>query len=194
MKFFQERINHRVQNGILPGSGQMATSVVEDQAERSDIILGNGTAAFNVRNPNDPTQPATAVTTVGLTTDFADNQYEINIANHSRVYVNVKVLDLGGVTGGVEVLIEFLDPDHINDDGSGLWIPSKEGSPRDAAPELQIQGPLPVGNYSLSSREEMLHFKKARVSFRAQGGTANASTRIHVSWHHDGKVAAVQEQ
>lgn len=193
MKFFREELSHREDNGPLPNGGQ-ATRVVIDQVARSDVILGNGTSTFNVRDPNNPSLPATEITSVDLTTDFVDNRYEINIASHSRIYLNAKVLALGSTVTGLEALIEFLDPDHINDDGSGLWIPSKEGIPRDSGESANIIGPLTAGNYSLASREEMLHFKKARVSFRSASGASDATTRIHVSWFHDGKQSAVAEQ
>lgn len=192
MKFFREKITHREQNGVLPNGGQ-ATRVVVDQTARADIILGNGSAAFIVKDPNNPDLPGTSITTVQLTTSFDDNRYEINIDGHRQLFVSAKVLVLGTVTG-LEVLIEFLDPDHVNDDGSGLWIPSKEGVARDANEETNVHGPLTVGNYTLSSREETLHSKKARVSFRAAGGTASAATRIHTSWYHDGKPSVVAEQ
>ncbi len=194
MKFFREKIVHREDNGPLPDGRGNATIPVIDQVARSDIILGDGTATFNVRNSNKPSLPATTILTVALTTDFEDNRYEINIASHSRIYLNVKLLALGGTVTGLEALIEFLDPDHINDDGSGLWIPSKEGTPRDSGESANIIGPLTAGNFSLASREEMLHFKKARVSFRAATGAPDATTRIHVSWFHDGKQSAVAEQ
>lgn len=193
MKFFRERLIHRVQNGVLPNGG-VATAVVVDQTERTDIILGNGSSSFNLRDPNDPSAPPAAVVSVPISTDFDDNRYELDIANHSQIYVNAKVLALGAGIDGLEVLIEFLDPDHVNDDGTGLWIPSKEGVTREADESGCIWGPLTVGNFSLASRAEMFHFKKARVSFRASGGTADAATRIHVSWFHDGKVPVVPEQ
>lgn len=194
MKFFREKIFHREDNGPLPEGRGNATVPVIDQDARSDIILGDGTATFDVRDPNNPSLPATTITTVALTTNFADNRYEINIASHSRIYLNAKVLVLGGTVTGLESLIEFLDPDHINDDGSGFWIPSKEGVPRDSDESANIMGPLTAGNFSLASREEMFHFKKARISFRAATGAPDATTRIHVSWHHNGKVGVVAEQ
>lgn len=194
MKFFREKIVHREDNGPLPDGRGNATIPVIDQVARSDIILGDGTSTFDVRDSNNLSLPATTITTVALTTDFNDNRYEVNIASHSRIYLNAKVLALGGTVSGLEALVEFLDPDHINDDGSGLWIPSKEGTPREADESGNIMGPLTAGNFSLASREEMLHFKKARVSFRAAAGAPDATTRIHVSWFHDGKVPAVAEQ
>lgn len=188
------QINHREDNGSLP-NGQRATTVIEDQSVRSQIVLGDGTAEFD------------GITTVALTASFADNQYKVNINGNRVLYLVCHVVDLGAIAG-LECLIEFESPDFpevevidsedpnvrvITD--PGLWIPSREGASREGDLAAHIIGALGEGNFILRSREEHMHSKKARFSFRTSSATApNSATHIKISWFHDGKIATVPEQ
>lgn len=187
MYFTRPRLEHREFNGLLP-NGQEATKVVVDQTARADIILGNGTASFRGRDNE-------TIQTVALTTSFDDNRYELNINQNGQLFVTVKIINLGaGGINSLRTLIEFQDPDHLQDDNTKFWYPSKEGVDRDATLASHEWQLTSVGTYILTSRKEPLHFTKARVSFRADAGVPDADTRVHVGWFHDGKIATVPEQ
>lgn len=194
MKFFREQKSHRKTIGIT-GAGTSATQVVIDQTPRREIILGDGSTSFKVYDPLDSSAPFETIQTVALTTDFAVNQYVLNLSGNGQLFVTSQVVSLGG--GGItalEVLIEFLDRDHMLEARTEIWLPSKEGVARNAAAASYVWGPLAAGSYILASRIEPRHFLKARVSFRADAGVADAATRVHVGWFHDGGVAFSPEQ
>ncbi len=186
------QIIHREDNGELP-NGDRATLVVEDQTQRAQILLGDGTAELD------------GIVSVALTDSFVDNQYNVNINGNRVLYLVVHVIDLGTVAG-LECLIEFNDPDFpevITENEpnvfvtteAGLWMPSKEGASRESGEAGNVWGPLPAGSFILRSGEEFMHCTKARFSFRSADSTApSAATHVKLSWYHDGKVATVPEQ
>jgi len=184
MKFVRNRIvDHVVVAGAFDANGNPTTTATETQAEMLDLVLGNGVSTWEVLQKDEATRET--VTSIALPTAaaFTDaGTFELDVNGNTQIFVTCHIKDLGAAAlTGINVLIEFQDPDHPE-----FWIPSKEGINREANAATHAWALTGVGDYMVASRVEHRHFMKARVRFKALSGVADGDTNIQCSWHHDG--------
>ncbi len=188
MKFTRAQIIvHEPVDGPPDASGNPTTTAVITQEPLSDLILGDGTAhtvrkrtkEFGVSRESD------SITSEIITTaSFLDIVQPIN--GNNQVFLMVHVVALGASTG-LDVRIEFNDPDHPE-----FWLPSKEAINRESNADTHTWVLTAAGDYLLASRVEHHHFRKFRARFRARGADADATTQIVVTWYHNGKISDME--
>lgn len=179
MRFQRERIVEHNPVGV-DLAGFPTTIAAVARTEVADLVLGNGAATFNVPQADGTFM---AVLSTALPAAYDANAYfEILLKDNKQwfMHVHTRALGAGGLTGLVCVM-EFEDPDH-----PGLWLASREGIARDAGFAAHEWTLLGLGNWCLATREEHMHFTKARARFHAAAGAAAAATNILCSFYLDG--------
>jgi hypothetical protein len=180
MRFQKERVVDHAPAGIDPVTGFPHTTAVVTQAGVDDLVLGNGASVWNVPQTDGS---ILAVMSTALPAAYtADALFEIRLKDNRQWYMHVHTRALGGAAlTGVVCVMEFEDPDH-----PGLWIPSRENVARDAGFAAQEWTLLGVTGWILTTREEHMHFHRARARFHAAAGAADAATEIVCSYYTDG--------
>lgn len=184
LKFTRNRIVTRVPvAGSFDANGNPTTVASIAQTAVSDLILGNGSSSFSILQRDGSKK---TVESIALLSAYSPTTtFEVLVTGSDYLYVTVNTEALGAAAlTGIVALMEFNDPDHPE-----YWIPSKEGVARDANLTSNEWSLVGVGNKIIKSRIEHFHFIKARVSFKALAGAADAATKIVVSWHHAGHIS-----
>ncbi len=188
MKFTRSQIIiHDPVDGSTDANGAPTTTAVITQEPLSDLILGDGTVQTVRRRTKEfgISRESDSLTSEIITTAaFLDIVQPIN--GNSQVFLMVNAVDFGAMTG-LDVRIEFNDPDHPE-----FWIPSKEAINRESDANTHTWVLTSTGNYVLASRVEHHHFRKFRARFLARGANANSATKIVVTWYHNGKISDME--
>ncbi len=184
MKFTRKRVlRHEPHPTSVDANGNPTTTPVEDFKEVSDLILGDGSSVFSIPQKNGTfSDVETVLVTQSAFTDEAT--FEILLNGNRQVFVHMIVEAFGANITGIKTLIEFEDPDRVD-----VWMPSKEGVNREADITLHEWHIADTGMHILASRVEHRQFTKARVRFKAEGGAADADTKVLCTWHHDGGIS-----
>lgn len=193
MRFQRSRVVTHAFAGVDP-RGYPHYTAAQSRAAVEHLVFGNGASTPTIVtgiNSDGSLQTAT-VTTVALpAAAYTDvSTFEVNVKDNRQLFVHIYLKALGAAAlTGVTGVIEFQDPHYPE-----IWIPSLEGVPRASAFAAHEYNALGVGNsFIMASREEHMHFQKARFRFRAAAGAADAATVIICTWFHDGGQSPISD-
>lgn len=188
MNVTRTRVVSHVPAGIDPVTGAPHTVATVTVIGVDALVLGNGASTWTIPICDTPWDPDAewselAVTSILLPAAYAPNAtFEVLLHDNRQLYMQLhtRALGAGGLTGLVCVM-EFENPDM-----PGLWVPSRELVARDAGFAANEWTLLGVGNWLIATRQEHMHYRRARMRFHAAAGAADAATDIRVTCYTDG--------